>query len=200
MTKESIELICTTIGMILGIILFFGPWIMIPSWLATHSQFGELAKQYGIRRNWLTWIPLVNVWIPGSISDMYRQTVKKKKSSRRKTLVVLRILRLILWGLFCFCVLKGQADAAAVKEKGATGSIASLIVGYAILDGLWFLIPAIILDIVGKLLWYAALYDTFRVFVPQRSVWYLLLSLIPMVNLITKPIFLYTCKGKETSQ
>lgn len=196
MSKESIELIGTAIGTILGIILFLGPWVMIPSWIVTHSQLGSLAKEYRIRRNWLTWIPLVNAWVPGSISDTYRQAVKDRKSSRRKTLVILRILRLVLWGLFCFCVAKGYADAAAVKDKGATDSIAKLMVAYAILDGLWFMLPAMILDMVGKVLWYGALYDIYRVFVPQRSIWYLLLSLIPAVNLIAKPICLYACRGK----
>lgn len=196
MSKESIELIGTAIGTILGIILFLGPWVMIPSWIVTHSQLGSLAKEYGIRRNWLTWIPLVNAWVPGSISDTYRQAVKDRKSSRRKTLVILRILRLVLWGLFCFCVANGYADAAAVKDKGATDSIAKLMVAYAILDGLWFMLPVMILDMVGKVLWYGALYDIYRVFVPQRSIWYLLLCLIPAVNLIAKPICLYACRGK----
>ncbi len=197
MTKESIELIGRTIGTILGIIIFFGPWLMIPSWIVTHSQLGDLAKEYGIRRNWLTWIPLVNAWIPGSISDAYRQTVQEKKSSRRKVLVILRILRLVLWGLFCFCVAKGYADAAAVKDQGATDSIAKLMMVYAIIDGLWFMVPALVLDIVGKVLWYMALYDVYRAFLPRRCVWYLVLSLIPAVNLITKPLLLSTCKGQQ---
>ena len=80
MADETMEMA----GKILGVLIFCSPWILIPSWVVTRYQLGNLARSYGIRRSWLTWIPLVNAWIPGSISYAYRWSEKGKKSAKRR--------------------------------------------------------------------------------------------------------------------
>ena len=55
-----------------------------------------LASRRGIRNPWLAWIPVVNVWIIGSLSDQYRYVVKGEEKNKRKTLLILHIINFVL--------------------------------------------------------------------------------------------------------
>ncbi len=175
---------------ILAMIILFGPWVMIPSWLLTRGALGTIARNCGIRHAWLTWIPVAHVWVPGSISDHCHQGRK----SKRKLLLALRILQTVLWAAFIYCVIAGIQDAASILEEGSTKSIAKLMVVYAILDGFWYLIPALILGLWGKVLGYVALYDIYAAFALGRRVLYLVLSILPIINVIAKPLCLRDCR------
>ena len=50
-----------------------------------------IAKRRGIKKPWMAWIPLVNVWILGSISDQYQYVVKRQVKNKRKVLLGLNI-------------------------------------------------------------------------------------------------------------
>ena len=52
----------------------------------------SVAKRRGIRNPWLAWIPLVNVWVLGCISDQYRYVAKGQNKSKRKVLLTLSII------------------------------------------------------------------------------------------------------------
>lgn len=195
MADETIEMV----GKFLGMLIFYSPWILIPSWVVTRYQLGNLGRSYGIRQSWLTWIPLVNAWIPGSISDAYRRSEKGKKSAKRKLLVALRFLMVILFALFANCVLLGLRKGEVAVSKGAAEAAAEYLLIRGTARGLWFLIPALPLWIAEKVMWYGALYDIFHAFVPKKRVWYLALSLIPVINVITKPICLIDCRNRVES-
>ncbi len=44
----------------------------------------SIAKRRGIGKPWLSWIPVANTWILGSISDQYQYVVKGKVRNKRK--------------------------------------------------------------------------------------------------------------------
>ena len=50
-----------------------------------------LAQRRGIHRPWMAWVPVVNMWILGSISDQYQYVTKGKVTNRRKVLLGLEI-------------------------------------------------------------------------------------------------------------
>lgn len=52
----------------------------------------SMAKRRGIRNAWLAWIPVVNVWVLGCISDQYRYVAKGQNKSKRKLLLTLNII------------------------------------------------------------------------------------------------------------
>ena len=188
------------LGYILLAHILVGPWIMIPSWAMTRDAMGTIAKNCGIRHAWLTWIPCVNIWVQGSISDHWRMTARNQKKSGRRVMLAMRILQLLLWAVFGCFVAGGIQDAIAILEEGASQSIAKLMVVYAIVDGLWFFFPALILGLVNHVRKQMALYDIFAAFAPEKRVLYLVLSVFPVVKLIAKPLCLRACRDGELSQ
>lgn len=56
----------------------------------------SIAKRRGIRNAWLAWIPVVNVWILGCLSDQYRFVAKGQNKSKRKLLLTLNLISQVL--------------------------------------------------------------------------------------------------------
>ena len=76
----------------------------IAAYVLTALALYTLAQRRGLNRPWLAWIPVVNCWILGSLSDQYRYVVKGEIKSKRKVLLVLRIISAVLVTVF-FAVL-----------------------------------------------------------------------------------------------
>lgn len=176
--------------------LMLSPWVLILSWAWKRYALQEIAGKFEISKAWIVWIPVLHVWIPGSISDRWRQQKSGRAGHRRKLLLALRILRMILWAGFLCCLAGGLMDAAKILEKGAGERGAILMITYSILDGLWWLVPAVLLSLAGIVLEYLTLYDIFSACHPSGRVLYLILSLIPLVNLITHPLCLHLCRDR----
>ena len=51
-----------------------------------------IAKRRGLSNPWLSWIPVANVWILGSIADQYRYVARGEVRSKRKVLLTLKII------------------------------------------------------------------------------------------------------------
>ena len=54
-----------------------------------------IASRRGIRNAWLSWVPVVNCWILGSLSDQYQYVVKGQNKTKRKLMLVLNLLTAI---------------------------------------------------------------------------------------------------------
>ena len=68
----------------------------IAMYVLTSLGLYTIAKRRAIRNAWLAWIPVVNCWIIGCISDQYRYVVKGQMKSRRKSLLTLSVIQLAL--------------------------------------------------------------------------------------------------------
>lgn len=55
-----------------------------------------IAQRRCIRKPWLAWIPVANMWLLGCISDQYQYLVHGQQKSKRKTLLIFEILTLVL--------------------------------------------------------------------------------------------------------
>ena len=66
----------------------------IASYVLTSLALYTLASRRGIRKAWLSWVPVLNVWIVGSLSDQYRYVVKGQVKSKRKILLTLNSIRM----------------------------------------------------------------------------------------------------------
>lgn len=181
---------------ILGWMLILSPWVVIPSWFLKRWALQGIGGKWGVRGAWLVWIPVVHFGIPGAISDRYRVTMKGKKKSHRKIwLPLLRLAWIVLWIPAIGILTDGYMQHEEIVSIGASEIAANLMFGYAILDALVFILPALILGLTELILRYMALYDFYAACAPKRRVWYLLLSLIPVVNLITQPVLLLLCRS-----
>lgn len=55
-----------------------------------------IADRRGIRHPWMAWLPMVNMWILGSVADQYQYVARGQVRSRRKVLLGLSIARFLV--------------------------------------------------------------------------------------------------------
>ena len=68
----------------------------IATYVLSSLALYTLATRRGINKAWLSWVPVLNVWIIGSLSDQYRYVVKGQYKSKRKTLLILNLINAVL--------------------------------------------------------------------------------------------------------
>lgn len=143
-----------------------------------------IAKRRGIRNPWLSWIPLGDMWILGSLSDQFQYVAKGKVRNRRKVLMGLTI------GLFAvmFLMIAGaiaMGIGAAVSDAMAGSALAVILLCY-----LAMMVVAVILAVFQ----YIAYYDLFSSCNPDNAVLYLVLSIFLNVVL---PFFVFFSRKKD---
>lgn len=137
----------------------------------------SIAKRRGIRRPWLSWLPVGNMWIIGSISDQYQYVAKGKIKNRRKILLGIMIALL-----------------AMSMPIGVVVALAALDYAAAIAGIIFFYLLYVVLAIVGSVFQYIAYYDLFRSCRPDDAVLYLVLGILVPVSM---PFFLFSCRKKD---
>lgn len=155
----------------------------------------SIAKRRGINHPWLSWIPVVRVWILGSISDQYRYVTKGQIKSKRKILLGLEIAAVVLSVVMLVVGGAAAADLALVSMSGTEAEIISAamssllgIVGIALL--------ILVVGIVDAVFYYMALYDLYTSVNPTYSVLFTVLSVIPVTN-VAEPFFIFFNRKKD---
>jgi len=162
----------------------------LAAYVLTAWSLYTIASRREIRKPWLAWIPVANVWILGSLSDQYQYLVKGQNKSRRKVLVILNVLMLLI--SLVILVLCGVMIVGAVALHSET-EILSAVMGPA-MAMLGMCIPLIGISIASMIIRYMALYDIYRSLDPGNSTLFLILSIV--VN-ITEPFFLFFSRNKD---
>lgn len=157
----------------------------LASYILTAVALYAMASRRGLRKPWLAWIPVLNCWLLGSLSDQYQYVVKGQNRSKRKWLLVLNILKSVLWLLLI--VLAAVAVSMLFLED------ASQVIGLVVaLLGL--LVPLAGVGIAYVVIRYMALYDIFRSLDPDNSTLYLVMSILFNP---TEPFFLFFNRDKD---
>lgn len=169
-----------------------------------------IAKRRGINKPWLAWIPLVNVWILGSISDQYQYVVKRQVKNKRKALLGINIavsaLAFVIivgfvWLLIKLVMLGVTMDFSWIDNGNPVSDIPWELVSNeigALLLLAFSVLPLMVLSIVHAVFFYMALYDVFRSCDPNNSKLFLILSLVG--NVVVEgaySLFLFLCKDKD---
>lgn len=163
-----------------------------------------IAQRRGIKKPWLAWIPVVSVWILGSISDQYRYVVKREVKNKRKVLLGLNIataaLLLVFVALIVVGLLAGVLAMEPLIRDGRLSIESNLFqnIAGAFLVLTLMSLPLIVLSVVHAVYFYMAIYDVFCSCDPKNSTLYLVLSLVG--NFIVEGaycIFLMLCKDKD---
>ena len=63
----------------------------IAAYILTSLAIYTVARRRGLNNPWLAWVPVINCWLLGSLSDQYQYIVKGKNTSRRKWLLALNL-------------------------------------------------------------------------------------------------------------
>ena len=179
---------------------FFSTVQMMPTMMAIAGYilsslgFYTLARRRGIRHAWLSWVPVANIWILGSLSDQYRYVVRGQIRSRRKLLLTLKILTSVLGTVVLSMVLGtvGQMLFGIVRgidEK----QVMELFLGTLLrAGGLGLLLLP--LAIVTAVFRYMALYDLYRSCAPDDAVLFLVVGILFS---FTEPFFIFFSREKE---
>lgn len=156
-----------------------------------------IAQRRCIRKAWLAWVPVLNLWILGSISDQYRYVVKGEVKSKRKVLLAVAVLKLVLsMAVFGNAIATVIAVANRMLHGAGDDILMPMLLG-GLGNSLLLSIPGMILSIVGLVFELMALYDVYTSCEPANNVLYLILSIIPGISHITRPLFLFLCRNQD---
>lgn len=179
-------------GLLAGIpSLLFGVAVYVLTALSLYT----IAQRRGLNRPWLAWIPVVNSWILGSLSDQYRYVVKGENRSKRKLLLVMSILSAVLSTVVCvMCVVVAVQAVFGVLQGFQEDYLVRMVMEYVV-SLLGLLLVQLGVMIAYAVIRYMALYDVYKSLDPANSVLYLVLSILVRP---TEPFFLFFNRNKDT--
>ena len=181
-----------------GLALLPGLLAMIPSgaigiatYVLSALALYTIASRRGINHPWLSWVPVANIWILGSLSDQYRYVVKGENKSKRKSLLTLCIIRSAITVLIIIAAMVMVVGAVRETVYGMGGE--DRIIG-AVLSILALSLPMAGVALAEMILRYMALYDLYTSCDPQNNVLFLVLSVLFNV---TEPFFLFFNRNRD---
>lgn len=168
--------------------------LSIAAYILTSLALYTVAKRRGLNRPWLAWIPVVNCWIIGSLSDQYRYVVKDEIKSKRKILVILNIIMTALGiAIVTICLAMAFGAVSSVMRGASEAQMVETVLG-PVVGILGMCLPLIGAAIAYAVIRYMALYDIYRSMDPANCVLFLVLSILFG---ITEPFFLFFNRNKD---
>ncbi len=165
----------------------FGIGTYVLSAMALHT----IATRRGLNNPWISWVPVINCWILGSLSDQYQYVVKGQTKSRRKILLILNILSMVL--SITIIVMAAVMAAGAVFGRSEAEIMANVMGPVMAVAGMALPLAGIAIAILVIRL--MALFDVYRSLDPNNAVLFLVLSIFFGV---TEPFFLFFNRHKDT--
>ena len=166
----------------------------VAAYILTALAVYTISRRRGLSKPWLAWIPVVNCWLLGSLSDQYRYVVKGENKSKRKWLLILRILKAVLvFAISAFVIsMVGSVVKASYYGGYLEGDFLDMLA--PVLTMLGFALPYAGITIAFCVVRYIALYDVYRSLDPDNAVLYLVLSILFSP---TEPFFLFFNREKD---
>lgn len=162
----------------------------IASYVLSALALYAIARRRGIRNAWLSWIPVLNCWILGSLSDQYQYVVKGNVKSKRKIMLLLNIL------LTVFAVMVSVLTVFTVVSVIMSINDAQVMraINGPLLAILGIALPLVCVAIAYAVVRFMALFDLYRSLDPHNAVLFLILSIFVG---ITEPFFLFFNRTKD---
>jgi hypothetical protein len=188
------EILGSLIPALLGNVMSVG--IGVFAYVFTALSLYTIAQRRGIKNAWMAWVPVLNVWVLGCISDQYRYVVKGEVRSRRKVLLILNILKKLGGIAAIVMVIVGFVNLIVHSEILETGSGKAIVefMGRQFMPALGVSVIMGVASLISVVFTAMAYYDLFASCEPENKVLYLVLGLL--IN-ITLPIFLFLCRHKD---
>ena len=162
----------------------------IAAYVLTSLAIYAIARRRGLRKPWLAWIPVVNCWLLGSISDQYQYVVKGETKARRKWLLGLGLAH----ALMTLMLVSLAVTAVTGLIFSGPGYGMGRAVAAPVLGILGLTLPLAAVSIAYLVIRFMALYDVYRSVDPGNSVLYLVLSILFSP---TEPFFLFFNRDKD---
>lgn len=175
----------------------FGSALGLISYVFSAFAIYTIAQRREIKKAWLAWVPVLNVWILGSISDQYRYVVKEQVKSKRKVLLILSLINAALSLAATACLVgTGISGINALLHNASQTELGRILLN-GVLTALAVCLPLLILSLIAFVFRAIALYDLYTSCEPRNNALYLILSLIPGISRVTRPLFLFLCRDKD---
>lgn len=190
----------SSFGMEAGIALFYGIYMLVVSafgivaYVLRSLGMYTIAKRRGIHHPWMSWVPVLDLWVLGCISDQFRYVVKGQTKNKRKwllglniTLVVIYIVFFVFFGVMMASVISGVISGMdeSLMLENMMGSLIGLLAS---------IIPMTILAITVMVIRYICMYDLYTSCTPGNNVLFLVLSIFFSV---TEPFFVFFIRNKD---
>lgn len=188
---EEFGALVTIIDLITSSISFL---LSVGTYVLTALGLYTIAQRRGINKPWLAWIPVVNVWTLGCISDQYRYVVKGEKKSKRKVLIGLNIAQAVCVLVFFVLMIVMIVDVAGMAMANPSEQeIITAVLG-SMGGVLLMIIPISAISLTTAIITYMALYDVYTSCDPKNNVTFLVLSILFS---ITQPFFIFFSRKKD---
>ena len=154
----------------------------------------SIARRRGLNNPWFAWVPVVNRYLLGSLSDQYQYVVKGKDKSKRKWLLALSIAQLVLYAVIA---VMGIGVIWKVVGDAMAGFSQAKLFQMALRSAMRLLVavfPLMTVSAVLAVIRYIALYDVYTSVDPKNSVLYTVLSVFFHV---TEPFFLFFNRKRD---
>ena len=199
---DAVKIIAIFAGVILYLLLilfycamiFASRAIMIFSYVMQGLGLSAMAKNRGIERHWLAWVPMASTWMLGRISDQYREKATGEDPNLRKKLLIRKIIKtaiellligaLLLW-YFGMIAIVASAQVYGLDVEALIGPM--VIAMYVVLL-IWYVAMMVIMTFY-YISQYKALFDIYRSSDPKTSTLFFVLSFFSQIAL-TLGIFL----------
>lgn len=181
-----------------------GGLVGLAVYVMTSIALYSIARRRELNHPWMAWVPVLNLWLLGSVSDQYQYVTRHENKAKRKVLLVLSILSVVVFAGIC-AVAVGMVKTLIPMAVEFTASFRvdeeALIraVGTPVLAVMGLSLPLMGLSIAKTVVRYMALYDVFASCEPRNKTLYLVLSIVGAVFLrnLLEPIFLLVVKNKD---
>ena len=181
------ELLMLLPGLISGVPSgLFGIAVYVLTALAIYT----VSRRRGLNKPWLAWVPVVNCWLLGSLSDQYQYVVKGETKNKRKWLLALNLVKAVLVSVV---TVLATVTICGVFFRMSDAGMMRTING-PLLGILGLALPLAAVTIALCVIRYMALYDVYRSLDPANAVLYLVLSILFSP---TEPFFLFFNRDKD---
>ena len=192
-TSENAEGLIAVLGYYL-VSALFGGGLGILLYVFRSLGCYTIAKRRGLRHAWFAWVPVVDQYLLGCISDQYRYVVKDQDKNKRKWLLGLNICLVVLSAATLVMGISLAFRAANMGMQGARANIMMNVLMKSALGLLALAIPAAGIAIAAAVLRFMALYDLYASCDRNNHVIYLVLSIfIPA----TEAFFIFFSRNKD---
>ena len=192
------DIVGVAVGALVLILAFYGILLLCGVALYVLKALGlyTVAQRREIKHTWMAWVPVLNLWTLGSLSDQYQYVVKRRFRSNRKWLLILSALSAVL-SIVCSGLYTGGVVSALLRLP-AIGDYEELM--YMLryqpvlmtAAGVGLVLSAV--NLLLTVLRWTSLYDLYASCRPEKKVLYTLISVLFPV---TVPFFLFACRDKD---
>lgn len=166
----------------------------IAGYVLTALALYTISQRRGIHKPWLAWIPVVNCWLLGSLSDQYHYVVAGVNKSKRKALLGLSIANAVLGiGFIVAAVVMLVKAVFGIVDYASEEYLISVVMS-SILSMLALSIPLLGVALAYAIIRYMALYDLYKSLDPSNCVLFLVLSILFG---FLEPFFLFFNREKD---